>query len=235
MNATTCPVEASHASCFSASLSAASSAFVEQGFAATFAATAASSGIACAASNSFSSTPVTNSCPCASFTLKKWILRWWNAPRSAKHIAYGERRSASSASPATIFIAGGHFIATSAVSDRLLGVSSIDGMKVRRNSASACSRVSVGAPSPAPFVVNTVFFVAPLRHSSMASASRTISMCERYSDSDIDGYLVRIISRTVALNSWMLGGPSSTPESPHFATQLKLPFGGSHSISFASK
>ena len=50
----------------------------------------------------------------------------------------------------------------------------------------------------------------------------------------MSGYLVRIISRTVALNSWMLGGPRRTPESPHFATHVKLPFGGSTSTSFAS-
>ena len=85
-----------------------------------------------------------------------------------------------------------------------------------------------------PFAKNIVFFVALLRHSSIVSASRTISMCARYCTSDMSGYFVRIISFTTALNSWMFGGPSKTPESPHFATQLKLPFGGSTSISLES-
>ena len=49
------------------------------------------------------------------------------------------------------------------------------------------------------------------------------------------GYFVRIISRTIALNSWMFGGPRSSPESPHRATHGNEPFGGSTSISRESK
>ena len=142
-------------------------------------ATDASSGIACAASNSLRSALVTNSGPRASLARKKLSLRWWNAPRSAKHIPYGARRSASSASR-TAHTSGftGLFSATSAVIMRFFGLSTSEGSTVRLNSPSACSRVIVATPSVSawPFGRNTVFFVAPLRHSSIASASRTISM-----------------------------------------------------------
>ena len=200
-------------------------------------ATAASSGIACDASNSFSSALVTNSGPRASLALKKFSLRWCSAPRSAKHIPYGARLSASSASR-TAHTSGltGLFSATDAVIMRCFGLSTREGRTVLRNSPSACSRVMVGTPSASacPFGRNTVFLVALLRHSSMASASRTISMCERYCSSDMSGYLVRIISRTTELNSWMFGGPRRTPERPHLAMQLKLPFGGSTSTTLES-
>ena len=87
VNATTWPVEASHWTCFSKSGTAGNSDLSQQGFSTTNFQAAASSGMAWAASNSLCSMPVTNSCPRASFTRKKFILRWWKAPRSAKHIA----------------------------------------------------------------------------------------------------------------------------------------------------
>ena len=152
-------------------------------------------------------------------------------------MAYGVRLSAASAS-LTAQTSGltGDFSATSAVIIRCFGRVMMEGRNVRRNSPSACSRMYWVAPSTSacPFAKYTVFLTAPLRHSSMASGSRTISMCERYCSSVMWGNFVRTISATIELNSWMFGGPSSTPERPHFATQLKLPFGGSVSISFAS-
>ncbi len=238
VNATTWPVVTSQFRCCSNSgSSVGNSDLSQQGCSATNFAARASSGIACSASNALYSRPETNSGPRASFARKKWSLRWWNAPRSAKHMPAGARRSAWIAS-FTAQTSGftGDFCATSAVIIRCFGRSRSDGRIVRLNSPSACSRVICAAPSTSawPFAKKTVFFVAPLRHSSIASGSRTISMCARYWSSDRSGYFVRIISFTVALNSWMFGGPRRTPESPHFATQLKLPFGGSQSITFAS-
>ena len=80
----------------------------------------------------------------------------------------------------------GEVMATSAVIIRFLGSSTSEERIVRLNSPSACSRVSVGA-SAAPFGANTVRFSVLLRHSSIASGVRTISMCERYSCSLMSG------------------------------------------------
>ena len=45
--------------------------------------TSANSGIACSTSKGLSSMPITNSGPRESLARKKFILRWWKAPRSA--------------------------------------------------------------------------------------------------------------------------------------------------------
>ena len=116
MNATTWPVDTSQARYFSVSASGAITALGWHGFSAMKRATFASSGIACSASNALYSVFVTNSGPRASLARKNLSLRWWNAPRSAKHMLYGARRSASSASFAAHWSGRtGLFIATSAV------------------------------------------------------------------------------------------------------------------------
>ena len=70
---------------------------------------------------------------------------------------------------------------------RFFGRDRSEGSTEVRNSSSAASRESGSAPSPCPFGKNTVRLTAPLRHSSIASGSRTISMWARYCSSLISG------------------------------------------------
>ena len=81
----------------------------------------------------------------------------------------------------------------------------------------------------------TVCFDASARHCSIASGSVTRSMRARYSASVRPAHSgVESISRTRRLKLWWFGGARSLPVTPHLATLVNVPDGGSTSISRGS-